>query len=168
MENSNGSPPMRDTRSRRDSRFIAAHRGGPLKKEQHFQLIEWARLCSEHVLHLAGESAAERLIHALQVAQEWVKGNASVGDARKASVNAHAAARESIGPAEIAVARSVGHAVATAHMADHSTGAADYALKAVKYSGNSVVAEREWQDKQLPAEIRDLVLTARSRRSLKI
>lgn len=152
----------------RDSRFIAAHRGGPLKKEQHFQLIEWARLCSEHVLHLVGESPDQRLIHALQVAQAWVKGTASVGDARKASADAHAAARESSGLAEIAVARSVGHAVATAHMADHSTGAADYALKAVKNAGYSVDAEREWQDKQLPAEIRDLVLTARSRRSLKI
>ena len=34
--------------------------------------------------------------------------------------------------AEIAVARAIGHTVATAHMADHSLGAALYALKAVK------------------------------------
>ena len=152
----------------RDHRFIAEHRGGPLKKEQHFQLIEWACGCSEHVLNLSGENPDERLIHALNVAKEWAKGNASVGDARKASVDAHAAARENSNPCSIAVARSVGHAVATAHMADHSTGAADYALKAVKNAGKSVVAERQWQDEHLPPDIRNLVLTARSRRSLKI
>lgn len=152
----------------RDRRFIAEHRGGPLKREQHFQLIEWACVCSEHVLHLFGEKTDERLKRALQVAASWKQGNATVGDARKASVGAHAAARENSDPCSISVARSVGHAVATAHMADHSTGAADYALKAVKNSGKSVDTERQWQDEQLPSEIKDLVLTARSRRSLKI
>jgi hypothetical protein len=78
----------------------------------------------------------------------------------KASVGAHAAARESPDPVIRAVARSVGHAVATAHMADHSLGAALYALKAVKYAGASVDAERQWQHGHLPPEIRDLVLTA--------
>jgi hypothetical protein len=35
-------------------------------------------------------------------------------------------------PIAIAVASSVGHALATAHMADHSLGAAPDALKAVR------------------------------------
>ena len=47
-------------------------------------------------------------------------------------------------------------------MADHSLGAALYALKAVKNAGGSVIEERKWQDEQLPLEIRDLVLTARN------
>jgi len=46
-------------------------------------------------------------------------------------------------------------------MADHSLGAALYALKAVKNSGKSVDVERKWQNEQLPSEIRELVLTAR-------
>lgn len=145
----------------RDKRFIAEHRGGPLKKEEHYQLMEWAANCSEHVLHLFGEKIDERLINALNVARRWRKGNASVGEARKASVAAHSVARESKGPIAIAVARSVGHAVATAHMADHSLGAAWYALKAVKNAGKSVDEERKWQDEQLPLEIKELVLTAR-------
>ena len=152
----------------RNKQFIAEHRGGPLKKEQHRQLIKWARTCSEHVLPLLSENMDERLIKALVVATEWEKGNTSVGEARKASVAAHAAARESSTLAAIAVARSVGHAAATAHMADHSTGAADYALRAVKYAGKSAEAERKWQDDQLPPEIMELVLSARSIRSLKI
>ena len=73
-------------------------------------------------------------------------------------------ARESSNPTSIAVARSIGHAVATAHMADHSLGAALYALKAVKSAGNSIDAERNWQNEQLPAEIMDLVLTPRTKK----
>jgi hypothetical protein len=150
----------------RDKRFVAEHRGGPLKKEQHYQLMTWACSCAEHVLPLSGEIPDERLTNALHVAKEWRFGNATVGDARNASVGAHAAARESSDPVSIVVARSVGQAVATAHMADHSLGAAWYALKAVKRAGKSTDAERTWQDGQLPPEIKDLVLTARKSRKI--
>ena len=145
----------------RDKRFIRDHRGGPLKKEQHYQLMKWACDCLEHVLHLFGEKIDERLKNALDVACRWKQANASVGDARKAAVAVHAVARESSNPNAIAVARSVGHAVATAHMADHSLGAAWYALKAVKDAGKPIDPERKWQDEQLPSEIKELVLTAR-------
>jgi len=144
----------------RDRIFIAEHRGGLLKKEQHMQLIKWACKCSEHVLHLFGETLDERLKKALLIAKEWENGNATVGDAMKASVGAHAAARESANPTSIAVARSVGQAVATAHMGDHSLGAALYALKAVKNANKSIDTERKWQNEQLPSEIKDIVLTA--------
>jgi hypothetical protein len=148
----------------RDKRFIAEHRGGPLKKDQHRQLIKWACDCAEHVLPLFGEEIDERLKNAVRVAKEWEQGNASVGNARNASLDAIAVANESSNPASIAVARSVGHAVATAHMADHSLGAALYALKAVINAGKSKDAERTWQNEQLPSEIMELVLTARSRK----
>lgn len=89
------------------------------------------------------------------------QGNTSVENARKASAAAHAVARKSSRPIEIAAARSVGHAVATTHMADHSLGAVWFALKAVKNADKSVDEERKWQDEQLPPEINELVLTAR-------
>ena len=144
----------------RDRIFIAEHRGGLLKKEQHIQLIKWACKCSEHVLHLFGEPLDERLNKTLLIAKEWANGNASVGDAMKASVGAHAVARESSNPTSTAVARSVGQAVATAHMADHSLGAALYSLKAVKNADKSIDIERKWQNGQLPLEIKEIVLTA--------
>jgi len=150
----------------RDKRFIAEHRGGSLKKEQHYQVITWACDCAEHVVHLFGEIPDERLLNALTVAEEWKGGNASVGDAMKASAAAHAVARESSDPTAIAVARSVGHAVATAHMADHSLGAALNALKAVKHAAQSPDAERRWQDEQLPPESKDFILTARKSRKI--
>ena len=150
----------------RDKRFVAEHRGGPLIIKQHHQLIQWACDCTRHVLRLFGGKIDERLNNALHTAKEWKQGNTSVGDAIKAALGAHAAARESSNPSAVAVARSAGHAVATAHMADHSLGAAWYALKAVKNAGKSIESERKWQDKQLPQEIKKLVLTARKRRKI--
>jgi hypothetical protein len=144
----------------RDKRFVAEHRGGPLKKEQHKQLIKWACDCAEHVLPLFGETPDARLVNALLIAMEWEKGNATVGDARKAAFGSIAVANESSNPVSVSVARAIGHAVSTAHMADHSLGGALYALKAVKIAGNSVEAEREWQIKQLAPEILDLVLSS--------
>ncbi len=146
----------------RDKRFIAEHRGGLLTKKLHRQLMIWACICTEHVFPLLGGTSDERLTNALLIAREWANGNATVGEAMKASVGAHAVAREFTDPALIAVARAVGHAVATAHMADHSLGAAIYALKAIKYAGKSIEKEREWQNEQLPSEIMEIVLTART------
>ena len=150
----------------RDKRFIAEHRGGPLKKEQHYQLITWACDCAEHVLPLFGKTIDDRLKNALLIGREWASGNASTGEAMKSSLSAHAVARESSDPTAIAVARSIGQAVATAHMADHALGAAWYALKAVKHAGISGDAERRWQDEHLPPEITDLVLSARKSRKI--
>jgi hypothetical protein len=128
--------------------------------------MSWACACAEHVLPLFGEKPDERLENALLIAKAWAQGTASTGDAMKASLAAHTVARQSSDPASIAVARSVGQAVATAHMADHSLGAAWYAVKAVKHAGTSTDAESRWQDEQLPLEIRDLILTARKSRKI--
>jgi hypothetical protein len=150
----------------RDKRFIAEHRGGPLTKSEHYQLMKWAVDCAIHVLPLLGGNVDSRLTNALKTAEAWVEGKASVGDARKAAVQCHTVAREAANPTEVAVAHAFGHAVATAHMADHSLGPAWYALRAVKSAGGSVEAERKWQDEQLPAEIKELVLSARKSRGI--
>ncbi len=146
----------------RDNRFIAEHRGGSLSKKHHRQLMIWACVCTEHVLPLLCGPLDERLKNALLIAREWANRNTTAGEAMKASAGAHAVAREFTDPISIAVARAVGQAVATAHMADHSLGAAIYALKAIKNAGKSVEAERKWQNEQLPSEIKVLVLTART------
>jgi hypothetical protein len=144
----------------RDQCFVAVHRGGPLSKEQHQQLMGWAADCAEHVLPLIAEGD-NRLQGVLETARAWTRGEVPVGNAQKASVQAHALARESMNPAAVAVARAVGQAVATAHMADHSLGAALYALRAVKATGKPIEPERTWQNEHLPLEIKELVLSAR-------
>lgn len=150
----------------RDWRFVAEHRGGPLGTDRHRQLMVWACDCAEHVIPLLTDSADGRLTAALAVAKNWTVGKASVGEAMKASQAAHAAARDSHDRTAIFVARSVGQAVATAHMADHSLGAAWYALKAVHNAGQSTESERKWQDSRLPPDIRQLVLSARKNRKI--
>ena len=145
----------------RDKRFIAQNRGGPLTRQQHQLLMSWACRCAEHVLPYFGENMDPRLQNALEVGKAWAKGEASVVEARKAAVECHTVAKEVSDEASKDVARSVGHAVATAHMADHSLGAALYALKAVTAVGGSVETERCWQNIHLPVEVRELLLSAR-------
>jgi hypothetical protein len=145
----------------RDKRFIAEHRGGPLKKQQHQQLMAWAIECANHVLPLIGENPDKRLLEALRVAEAWRQNLASVGDARKAAYDIIDLAKETSDPVTLAVTRSVGQAVATAHMADHSLGAAWYALRAVKAAGKSVEEEKNLQNQRLPPQIKELVLSAR-------
>ena len=145
----------------RDKRFVSQHRGGPLTREQHFQLIQWACEVAQHVMYLYGETTNPRLLNALKVANDWKEGKDSVGDARYASVEAIKVANEASNTVQTMVARSVGHAVATAHMADHSIVAAWYALKAIKIADKSVDNERIWQNNQLPPEIKELVLSSR-------
>ena len=148
----------------RDKRFVTEYRGGQLKREQHLQLIKWACDCSEHVLYLFGENIDKRLLTALKVGNDWRLGKTTIADARKASFDAIAVANEDLNRTAIAVARSAGHAVATAHMADHSLGAAIYALKAVKNAGKSIEEERNWQNEHLSPEIIELIITTRSQK----
>jgi len=145
----------------RDKRFITEHRGGSLTIKQHQKLILWACICAENVLIHFNENIDERLKDALAVARKWEKGVVSVGAARKASIEAISVANEISDPVGIAVARSIGHAAATAHMADHAIIAAYYALKASKNAGMSINEVRKWQNNRLPSEIRDLVITSR-------
>jgi hypothetical protein len=147
----------------RDKRFVAEHRGGTLKLEQHKQLVMWACECVENVLPLIGDSVDIKLANSIKTAYDWTNENATVGNARNASLDAIGVARLLTDPKEIAVARAVGHAVATPHMADHSLRAADYVLKAIKLSEKSIEIERKWQDEQLPPEIYELVQTAREK-----
>jgi len=148
----------------RDKRFIAEHRGGPLSMQKHCLLAAWAADCAEHVLPLFSNQHPNdnRPWHAIEAARAWTRGEITVGAARKASVTAHAAAREATDDAAQFAARAAGHAVATAHMADHAPGAAMYAIKALKAITNEetvIKQEHAWQVEQLPEEIRDLILS---------
>jgi hypothetical protein len=147
----------------RDRRFIAEHRGGPLAIAEHRLLAAWAADCAEHVLHLIHiHSADARPGEAIAMARAWSTGNATVGDARNASIACHTLARDlaDASPAEVAAARSAGHAVATAHMADHCLQASRYAMSAATSAGLDTEAERNWQISRLPISVRELVAPA--------
>ncbi|HQY91518.1 putative immunity protein [Caldilinea sp.] len=152
----------------RDPRFVAVHRGGLLDLTRHRLLAGWAAVCAEHVLPLFAQSTPEddRPRRAIAAAGAWSRGEISVGAAREAALQAHAAAREAPDAAASAAARAAGHAVATAHMADHALGPVYYAVKAVKAAAApgdaeaAGAAEHQWQRAHLPAPIRELVESA--------
>ena len=142
----------------RDRRFVAAHRGGPLDRESHALLALWAADCAEAALPIfAQHSGDPRPRLALETARAWARGEVPTGAAMKASVAAHAAAREVTAPAAVAAARAAGQAVATAHCADHSMGALLYALKALRINGLPTSPEQEMRLAQLPGPLQAMV-----------
>jgi len=139
----------------RDRRFIAVHRGGPLKPADHVILARWAADCAEHVLHLFTRHSKDiRPGRALAIGRAWANGEVKTGVAMKASLAAHAAARAASDKAAVAAARAAGQAVATAHAADHSMGALLYALKALEASGDTSATELRLQLRKLPPRLR--------------
>lgn len=130
----------------------------------HQTLAVWANDCAERVLPYYEEAYPDdpRPRRALETLQAWIDtGEFHMAVIRKASLDAHAAARE-VGednPARSA-ARAAGQAVATAHARGHAPGAAIYALQAIYRSSSPeevetiLAAERAWQRGWL-VELRD-------------
>jgi len=126
--------------------------------EKHRLLIHWAVDCVKHGIEIANEIIADdRALKALEIAEKWEKGNATVGEAREAAFAAHEAARECEDKMKQALMRACGHAVATAHMADHSLQARIYVLKALKIKEVEIVKEMEWQIKNADKSIKELI-----------
>lgn len=150
---------------RRDPRLVAIHRGGTLEDSQHRLLAAWAADCAEHVHDYFSlqHPDDDRPWCAIEQARAWSRGEISVTQARKAAYAAHDAAKAATGAAREA-ARAAGHAAATAHMADHELGAAAYAIRAIRAAADleerdaAGHRECEWQRKQLPDAVRDLVI----------
>lgn len=167
--------PAGDYSGRRDPRFVTVRRGGTLEDVDHRLLALWSALCAERVLPLfeAARPGDDRPRRAIEQARAWARGEITMTQAREAAYAAHDAAREATGAAKEA-ARATGHAVATAHMADHELGGAAYALRAVRAAAPSEVrdeagrAECAWQRAQLPDQIRELVLDDQRLRNKKL
>jgi thymidine phosphorylase len=149
----------------RDPRFVTIRRGGTLNDSDHHLLALWAALCAEHVLHLfeSAQSDDPQPREAIERARAWVRGEATMMQARAAGGRAMGAARNLRGAARHA-AYAAGQAGATAHVAAHELGAAAYAIKAARASAptdqSKAAGRREcrWQRDQIPEAIRELVL----------
>ncbi len=118
-------------------------------------LAVWAIDCAERVLSYFEQQfpADQRPRQALQALQAWIDtGVFTMAAIRKASLDAHAAARD-VGadtPARSA-ARAASQAVATAHVPCHAYGPAVYAQQAIYRAAEpaeadaAVARERDWQ-----------------------
>ncbi|MCD1295524.1 hypothetical protein CUJ83_10990 [Methanocella sp. CWC-04] len=130
-----------------------------VRKTDHKTLAIWAIDCVERVLPYFEKKYPEdhRPRNAIESLHAWIDtGVFKMSDIRKASLTAHAAARE-VGEDNAArsAARAAGQAVATAHVPTHSIGAANYALQAIHRAASpldadaAVAKEREWQYQHL-------------------
>jgi hypothetical protein len=106
-----------------------------ITKKEHKLLALWAADCAQHVLKYFEKKYPKdkRPRLAIKAARDWAKGKIKCGDARKAAIAAHAAARkaEHFTAAQFA-SRAAGHAAAVAHVAGHAKGAEWYAEKTKK------------------------------------
>jgi predicted GIY-YIG superfamily endonuclease len=133
--------------------------GDLVKTTPHTTLALWAIDCAERVIPYFEQEFPQdkRPRTAIETLKKWIKtGVFSMAAIRKASLDAHAAARDvgEGGPARSA-AHAAGQAVATAHVRTHSMGPAIYALQAISRAVKpqdaeaAVAKEREWQYKRL-------------------
>lgn len=129
----------------RDPNFVARHRGGLLSDADHRLLMKWALAMTEHLATYLVIPIDPILIEAMQVGRQWSEETVGTGAAMKASRAVHKHAQGITDPAYKLFCRSVGQAVATAHMADHSMGPVYYGKKLVRVLGLDEEQELAWQ-----------------------
>ena len=121
-------------------------------------LALWAIECAERALSNFEKSYPpdKRPRQAIETLKEWLKtGVFSMAVIRKASLNAHAAARMAEANGDkvaCAAARACGQCVATAHVKTHALGPGIYGTTAVYLKTGSMdeaIVEREWQYQRL-------------------
>ena len=148
-------------------------------KTGHKALAAWAVYCAERVLPYFEKEHPkdDRPRKAIEALRKWMRtGIFKMADIRKASLDAHAAARD-VGEDNAArfAARAAGQAAATPHVRQHAYGAAIYALKAVAaayplHAEAEVAKERSRQSRCLPASLRrdvmDRIVVLRSGRRI--
>jgi hypothetical protein len=129
-------------------------------KTDHETLMVWACDCAERALPYFENKYPkdDRPRKAIEAGRAWARTSIfHMADIRKASLDAHAAARDAWGAGQDAAcfaARAAGHAVATAHVDAHAFCGADYAIKAIAAADPSnteanTVNERDWQYRHL-------------------
>ena len=123
----------------------------------------WAADCAEHVLANFEQTRSKdrRPREAVEAARAWARGEITMMMARKAAVQAHAAARAARHPAAIAAARAAGHAAATAHSIRHAIGVPAYAIVSAIATADSrdavITGERRWQLARLASRLKGTV-----------
>jgi dTDP-D-glucose 4,6-dehydratase len=142
----------------RDKKWVLEHRGGSLKIGQQKLLMKWSIECVNHLLPLLNNNINEKIINAINIGNNWIIGKANTGDTIKISREIIKYVRTLNDELEILITRAAGHAVATAHMADHSMGTVKYCIDAIKIIGGSIEKEVKWQIKNIPNGLEELVL----------
>lgn len=105
---------------------------GLLKTLSHKAVVLWAFECVQSPLRVLKQRCPEekRSQAAVALCQDWAKGRVKMPIAKKALLQAHAAAKE-LPEADAALCHAVGQACATVHVKTHAIGLALYELTAL-------------------------------------
>jgi len=125
-------------------------------------LALWAADCAEHVLPYFEDKWPndDRPRKAIEACRRWAAtGVFKMADIRKASLDAHAAAKIAREDDAKYAAHAAGQAVATAHVPTHSLGASLYGIRAAAAHSSIIddglVKERDWQMERLRSYAKD-------------
>ena len=150
----------------RDKNWVLEHRGGTLKIEHQKLLMKWAIDCVVHLLPLLNNNINEKINNALNIGNNWIIGNVKTGDVINCSREIVKYVKTLDNNIEIALTRAAGHAVATAHMSDHSMEVVYYGIKAIKYKGGIIETEIKWQIENIPKDIKELVIEGLNKKKI--
>ncbi len=116
-----------------------------LEAAEHAGAVRWALDIARRGLTAAGlePSVREVAMRSMNVAEAWLRGEASIPAVRKAAFAVHAMARECPDAAGKAALRCAGQAVASPHVKGHALAASDYAVRAASICGGGDAAEAE-------------------------
>ncbi len=113
------------------------------------QSCRYALMLARHILETISYQENETIEEGFLIDEKLLKGDAGVGDVRKASLRIHRMARGCEDPLVSAALRVCGHAVATGHMKEHAMVASDYAVRVIGLlhpdKMDEVRKERLWQ-----------------------
>ncbi len=106
---------------------------GLMENQKHVTLVVWALECAKETLsRFEGKYPNEpRPRMALELCEEWARGNIKMPVAKKAILAAHAVAKEIDDKECIALVHAIGHAGATVHVGTHALGLVFYELTAI-------------------------------------
>lgn len=101
-----------------------------MQVQTHRTLVLWALDCAQQPLgYLNAEYPGERRpAVCLALCEDWAKGNIKMPAAKRAILDAHAAAKEIDRPEFCALCHAIGHAGATVHVKTHAMGLPMYEL----------------------------------------
>jgi hypothetical protein len=142
----------------RNKKWVLEHRGGTLKVEQQKLLMKWSLDCVNHLLPILNNEVNDKIKNALEIGNNWIIGKVKTGEAIKIAREIIKYVRKIDNKVEISITRAAGHAVATAHMAEHSMGPVKYGIEALKIIGKPIEPEINWQIGKIPVELKELVL----------
>lgn len=132
-----------------DIRLLAVDLYDSYKKLNHLELMQYALALINHALDYTNQKPTLIITNSINILKAYMKNEVSLKEVRAASLRCHAQARVTKTVIKKNVYRTIGQAIATAHVKLHAMRASDYMIKIVnlKHMGNlqAISKERRYQ-----------------------